>query len=183
MEHGRLLIEEYEINSSTVVLLPLTYGSKVFTKIYEMEDESISPFKPIDIIKESCFNFGSNYEGRKAATRKLIGAIHKVPIAISPLIYLFPTTSPENPLCIWVAHEHVIDYKKGEDGSTTIVKFRNNRCIPIPISASSFENQLIRTMMLKTKLSRNGNEALPRSIYTSKLRKQKSAEDSGEYDW
>lgn len=181
MEQGRLLIEEYEINSSTVILLPLAYGSKVFTKIYELEEESISPFKPIEIIKESCFSFGSNYEGRKAATRKLIGAIHKVPIAISPLIYLFPTTSPDNPHCIWVAHDHVVDYKKGEDGST-IVKFRNNRYIPIPISTSSFENQLIRTMMLKTKLSKD-NEAPLRSIYASKLRKQNSAEDTGPYDW
>lgn len=181
MDDGGKLMEEYEINTSTIALLPVAYGNRIFSKIYDLEEESISPFKPMDIIKESCFSYGSTYEGRKAASRKLIGITHKVPIAISPLIYLFPTTSPENPHCIWVAHEHVIDYKKGEQNCTTIIKFRNNQCIPIPISSSSLENQLVRTMMLKTKLSKIRIEPHSKPLYTSRMRTQLSAEKEEEY--
>ncbi|USK56526.1 competence protein ComK [Cytobacillus solani] len=57
------LIDEYEINPNTMVVMPLAYGSKIYSQIWELEDEFISPFKPIDIIKKSCTFFGSSYEG------------------------------------------------------------------------------------------------------------------------
>lgn len=177
MENGRRLIEAYEINSSTLAVSPVSYGNKLFSKIYELDEEFISPFKPIEIIKESCFSFGSTYEGRKEATRKLIGITHKVPIAISPLIYFFPTSSPEVPHCVWVAQEHILDYKKGSESSTTIVRFKNDQLISLPISSSSFENQLIRTMMLRTKLTRK------KMVYSNNIRRELSAEESGDYFW
>lgn len=183
MEQERQLIEEYGINASTIIVMPIEYGSKIFSKVFELEEECISPFRPIEIIKESCFTFGSNYEGRKAATRKLIGAIHKVPIAISPLIYLFPTTSPDNPHCVWVAHNHVVDYKKGPQGTSTIVKFRNKHQISLPISPSSFQNQMIRTMMLKTKLLKSKEKTKSETTYESKIKKHKSAENKEDYRW
>lgn len=153
------LIEEYEINPFTLVVMPISYGSKVYSKILELEDQYLSPFKPIDIIKKSCQFFGSSYEGRKEGTKELIGVTHKVPISISPphFIYFFPTTSPENIQCIWIAHEHIMDFKKGKKDST-IVTFRNKESLEIPISASSFQNQLIRTVMLRSKLNQRHEE-------------------------
>lgn len=175
MENRRKLMEVYEINTSTLAILPVSYGNRIFSKIYELEDELISPFKPIDIIKESCCSFGSTYKGRKEATRKLIGITQKVPIAISPFIYFFPTASPEVPDCIWVAHEHVVDYRKGSEKNITNVRFSNNQRISLPISPSSFENQLMRTMMLKTRLEKKT------TIYSNPVRRQLSAEESGSY--
>lgn len=177
MENGRKLMEPYEINTSTLAVLPVSYGNRIFSKIYELEDELISPFKPIEIIKESCFGFGSTYEGRKEATRKLIGITHKVPIAISPFIYFFPTASPEAPHCVWVAHEHVLDYRKGPENNITIARFTNNQRISLPVSPNSFENQLIRTMMLRTKLQRKSMN------YSNSMRRQLSAEEPGDYFW
>ncbi|MEK4148966.1 competence protein ComK [Robertmurraya sp. FSL W8-0741] len=63
MENEKLIIEEYEINSSTAIVMPIEYGSKIFSKIYELEEETISPFKPFELVKESCYSFGSTYEG------------------------------------------------------------------------------------------------------------------------
>lgn len=183
MNQGRKLIEEYEINPATVLVTPVMYGSKIFSKIYELDEDCISPFKPIDIVKESCYSFGSNYEGRKAAARRLIGVTHKVPIAISPFIYLFPTASPENPECIWIAHEHIVDYKKGDTSSTSIIKFSNNQLYPLPISTRSLQNQLIRTMMLKSKLSRGQKEQAFAPKQLNKMRGQESAEDREDYRW
>lgn len=183
MEHPRQLIEEYEINSFTVLVMPITYGSKVFSKIYEFDEECVSPFRPIDIIRESCEFFGSSFEGRKDGTRKLVGFTHKVPIAISPPnnIYFFPTTSPENPRCIWVAHDHVVSYKKGEQNST-IVHFKNNQCMQLPISSSSFQNQVIRTMMLQSKLSQR-IEDTKKAVPTKKTKVLESAENPESYSF
>lgn len=186
MESMRQLIEEYEINTSTMVVKPLLYGQKVFSKIFELEEDVISPFKPIDIIKESCVCFGSTFEGRKTATRKLLGLSHKVPISISPSIYFFPTTSPDNSNCIWIAQEHVIDYRKGEQSCTTVVKLKNKRLISVPISVNSFENQIVRTIMLRAKINKGLEKELfhhsPAS-YSSHVKMQQSAENRGPYHW
>jgi len=183
MDQTHHLVDKYEINFSTMVLMPVTYGSKVFSKIYELDEEFISPFKPIEIIKESCEFFGSSFEGRKEGTRKLTGVTHKVPIAISPanLIYFFPTTSPENIYCIWIAYHHIFDYKKGEQNNT-IVKFKNNQFLQIPISTSSFQNQLVRTVMLKSKLTQHIDETNQYSNYKSYARISTSAEKSKLYE-
>ena len=58
-------IDEYEINSLTMAILPMTYGSKLYSHIYQYDQELHSPFKPLEIIKKGCRLNGSNYEGRK----------------------------------------------------------------------------------------------------------------------
>lgn len=147
------LIEEYEINTNTMIVSPVQYGSKIYSKILEQEDEYISPFKPTDIIKKSCSYFGSSYEGRKQGTRNLIGITHKVPVAIDPtnFIYFFPTTSPNNSQCAWISLEHVLDHER-LDPYSTLVTFINKQTLELPISANSFKNQLLRTALLRTKL-------------------------------
>jgi competence protein ComK len=149
----RELIEEYEINPMTLAVLPLQYGGKLYSQIYQMDDELHSPFKPLELIKKSCRLFASSYEGRKEGSRQLIGITHKIPITIDStnLMYFFPTTSPNNPRCAWISHEHVLHYEK-VDSTNTLIIFRNKESIIIPISIYSFENQMLRTALLRTKL-------------------------------
>ncbi|WP_409294789.1 competence protein ComK [Peribacillus sp. SCS-26] len=160
------LIEEYEINPYTLVVLPLEYGSRIYSQIHEINEEFTTPFKPIDIIKKSCEYFGSSYEGRKDGTRQLLGITHKLPITIDPTsnIFFFPTNSPGREDCIWISHEHVDSYQRTESGET-IVSFRNKKKITIPISFSSFESQMFRTAMLRTKLIQRIEETQRKSMY------------------
>ncbi|HJV17246.1 MAG TPA: competence protein ComK [Bacillales bacterium] len=145
---------------------PLEYGSKLYSQIYEMEDEFTSPFKPMDIIKKSCEYFSSSYEGRKDGTKQLIGITHKVPIAIDPsnFIYFFPTTSPNRSECIWVSHEHVLKYHRIASNQTEVT-FQNKQSYIFPISYSSFENQLLRTALLRTKLMQRIGQTERKSIF------------------
>lgn len=80
-------IEEYEVNPFTLFIKPKRYGNKVYSQIIEVEDEFLSPLKPLDIIKNSCF--GSDYEGCRKGSMLLINAKHKIPIAIDPTNNLF----------------------------------------------------------------------------------------------
>lgn len=177
MERKNQLINEYEINNETMMILPILYGSKIFSKIIEINDECISPFKPFDIVKESCYIFGSSYDGRKEATRRLIGCIHKAPIALSSEIFLFPTLSPENPKCFWFSVNHILSFYDGEKKGTTLIKFRNQRSILLPVSRRTLENQYLRTIMLQKKLREKDEKKNMRFLI------QKSAEDVGEYFW
>ena len=145
--------EEYEINPLTAAIVPLQYGSKLFSQIHQLDQEFYSPLKPLELIKMSCRLFGSGYEGRKEGSRQLIGITHKIPIIIDAtnIMYFFPTTSPNNPQCSWISHEHVLHYDR-IDSTSTLVTFRNKKSLVIPISIYSFQNQMLRTAFLRTKL-------------------------------
>lgn len=52
-ENNQGIIEEYEITPHTLMVAPINYGSKIYARIVEMEDEFISPFKPMEIIKKA----------------------------------------------------------------------------------------------------------------------------------
>lgn len=160
------LVEEYEINPFTMIILPEEYGSRTYSKVIELEEEYLSPFRPIEIVKKSCRYFGSSYEGRKEGTRQLTGITHKIPIIIDPIssIYFIPTSSPANPACIWVSHEHVLFHKKVDSHSTQVI-FRNKKTITLPVSHHSFENQLLRTSMLRTKFMQRMKETERKALY------------------
>lgn len=159
-------IEEYEVNPYTMFIIPSEYGSKVYSQIYELEDDFLSPFKPLDIIKKSCEYFSSSFDGRKEGTKRLIGITHKVPIVIDPTnyIYFFPTTSPSRTECIWISHEHVVNYRRVAPRQTQ-VSFQNKQSYVFPISYSSFENQLLRTALLRTKLMQRIGQTERKSFY------------------
>jgi competence protein ComK len=157
-------IEEYEVNPCTMFIKPVVYGSKIYSQIFEVEDEYLSPFKPLDIIKNSCF--GSDYEGRKNGTRQLIGATHKIPIAIDPTnhIFLFPTASPNRQECIWISLEHV-NFPTRVSPQETLILFHNKQSYKFPVSYSTINNQVLKTSLLKLKLMQRIENNERKSFY------------------
>lgn len=151
MKHPQ--IEEYEINTCTMFVEPVIYGGKIYSRAVELEDEYLSPFKPLDIIKKGCVYFGVDYESRKRGTRQLIGYSRKIPIVIEPTnhIYFFPTASPLIPECIWISLEHVECYRRVSSQKTMVI-FRNKQSHIFPVPFSKIEGQMLRTSLLKTKL-------------------------------
>jgi len=177
-------IEEYEINSCTMYVEPVVYGGKVYSRSVELEDEFLSPFKPLDIIKKSCIYFGVDYESRKRGTRQLIGYYRKLPIIIEPTnhIYFFPTVSPLIPECIWISFEHVESYRRVSAQKTMII-FRNKQSHIFPVPVSTIEGQMLRTSLLKTKLMQRIESNGKRLFYMARGHQSINAlEKSFEYD-
>ncbi|WP_462408929.1 competence protein ComK [Neobacillus sp. Marseille-QA0830] len=172
-------IQDYEINSCTMFLFPVEYGSKIFSQIAEVEDEYVSPIKPLDIVKRSCDYFGVDYESRKKGTRQLIGYSRKIPIVIEPSnqIFFFPTTSPNRPECIWISHEYVENYRR-IGPHETLITFRNKSSHLFPVSFSTIEGQMLRTSFLKTKLLQR-MDSHKKSIYLLHGPKTLNASESG----
>src|SRR4051812_32643745 len=138
-------IEEYEVNSCTMYIEPVEYGSKIYSHAVELEDEFLSPYKPLDIIKNSCAYFGVDYESRKRGTRNLIGYNRKIPIVIEPTnhMFFFPTASPDSPECIWFSHEHIENCHRVAAQQTLII-FRNKQSRVFPVSYSTIQTQMLR---------------------------------------
>ncbi|WAA08699.1 competence protein ComK [Fervidibacillus albus] len=147
------LHEEFYLSPKTMAIIPIRYGSKIYSKIVEEDREVITPYKPLDVIKKSCRFYASSYDGRREGTKELIGVTHKAPIVIDPIqsIYVFPTASPTNSECVWISYEHVIHYEPSSKMKTNVT-LGNNVTIQLPISTYSFENQLFRTAHLQSKI-------------------------------
>jgi competence protein ComK len=183
-ELGRLkekLIEEYIINPCTMFIKPEVYGCKIYSMVYELEDEVLVPFKPFDIINASCDFFCASYKGRVQGSHHILGKAHKAPISIDPQnsLYFFPTTSPSRQDCIWVNAQHVDKYFRFTSKITKVL-FKNKVIYDIPVSVRTFESQLLKTSYLRTTLIQRMNETEKKSyLYFHKPKFLTVSENSG----
>ncbi len=160
------LVQDYEINPFTMMILPYEMGSKTYSKIIEFENTYISPLKPTELVKRGCEYNLSDYNACKKVTRRLTRVTHKAPIAIDPSnsVYLFPTKSPTKSDCIWVSHEHILDHRR-QDTFSSSVTLSNKESYVLPISFVSFGKQMLRTSELRTKVLQRMKENERRAAY------------------
>ncbi len=146
---------DYEINSSTLAIIPL--GENI-SKVYEEEAEYIVSKSPNAIIKENCEFYGSSYEGRCKGTKKLTGIKSKFPIIIeeSRNIIFFPTSSVRSDNNTWIALNNIKEYT--EDNLNSKITFKNNENLDLDISYYSLDNQICRAYMLNSKLYDKKND-------------------------
>ncbi|HDX9580073.1 competence protein ComK [Bacillus cytotoxicus] len=142
---------QYTVNSKTIALLPVVLNDKrIVTRVIEEHDEFFVYQKPLEIIEQSCSEYGASFGGRKDGTKKYTGFTHKAPIAISPTdsIYFFPTFSYSRKECAWLSHFHIENVTKLPHGNT-FIEFINGQTIKLEVSKNSFENQRNRTAQLR----------------------------------
>lgn len=140
------MIKEYEINPDSMLIIPIRYGSKLYSRIVELEREMIVPFRPSVVIDKSCKYFGSSLSGRLNGAKHLTGYTQKVPITIDPTnnVIFLPTHSSTNEQCHWLALRHIVSLKS-ETSSSTLVTFSNDKSYIIPASKWSLVNQIGRS--------------------------------------
>ncbi|NPC92112.1 competence protein [Bacillus sp. WMMC1349] len=153
MNHAEEMEKDtYEVNSSTMAVLPVNEGEKPASKVLETDRTFLVKMRPFQIIDRSCRYFGSSYAGRKAGTYEVIKVSHKPPIMVdhSNNIFLFPTFSSTRPQCGWLSHAHIHEFRAAKFDNT-FVTFVNGESLELPVSITSFENQVYRTAWLRTK--------------------------------
>ena len=146
----------YEINSSTQVVLPIDNST---SKAIEEKDEYVVNDNVLGIMEKSCEYFGSSFEGRKEGTKKLLGITHKSPIIIeeSRKMIFFPTSSPDNPNCIWINLEKIDKYYRVSK-KISAIRFKNGDIMNFDVSFSSLSNQILRATRLKYVLEQRINK-------------------------
>lgn len=107
-------LDSYVINQTTMAVLPVEEGKRVYSKVIERETSFYVELKPLQIIERSCRFFGSSYAGRKAGTYEVTGISHKPPIVIdsSNHLYFFPTYSSNRPQCGWISHKYIHTFQE-----------------------------------------------------------------------
>ncbi len=138
--------KEYEINEGTLAIISLEDGK---SKILEDNKDYVVSCKSYDILDHSCRYFGSSYQGRKDGAKSIIGSSYKMPIIVEEErdIIFFPTSSPDDKECIWLAVNKINNFSKGQFNTTKII-FDNGIELIVPLSYRSFENQVYRASRL-----------------------------------
>lgn len=141
------MIENYEINNSTLAIIPIADN---MSRVMEEENVYTVSKTPTEIIDDSCRFFGSSYDGRHEGTKNLTGINYKSPIIIeeSKEIIFFPTSSPRFDNCHWISLNHIDKYQKGS--LSAIINFKNGQKLELNISYGSLENQILRATRLES---------------------------------
>jgi len=149
LKGGVFIIEEYEINSSTLAIIPIDAES---SHVYEEDAEYIVNQNSNKIIDYNCKFYGSSYRGRCEGTKYLTGIKSKFPIIIeeSRNIIFFPTSSMRKQDNSWISLNMIKKYRANFYG--TLIRFHNEKEIDVPISFYSIDNQYCRATLLKAKL-------------------------------
>ena len=142
-------MDSYEINKETVALIPKDENTTI---VYEVDNSFVINKPALKIVEESCEYFGSSLEGRQIGTSNLVGFTHKVPVIIEESFNLifFPTASPKNEECTWLAYEHI--FKPDSFKDKTILELKNGKKIIVNVSTPIIHNQLYRCSRLKESL-------------------------------
>ncbi len=139
----------YIINKNTLALL---YVEKKVTKVIEKNSTFLIRNNILKIIKESCKFYGSTYIGRIEGTKTLIDINYKIPIILEETrnMIFFPTSSPRDNACAWISLKNIDSYKK--KGCKTVIIFKNNYKLLLNISTHILEKQMLKSLLLETKL-------------------------------
>lgn len=136
---------EYIINEKTFYLM------EKYQNIEIIEEKQVIKLKKslLSLIDENCKYYGSSYQGRKSATKYLIGITSKSPIFLSEKknILLFPIYSERSQeKKIWFVYNNILKYRKVK--KYVEVTFKNGETYLFLISFNVFQNQFLKTSEL-----------------------------------
>ncbi|MRH44167.1 competence protein [Aquibacillus halophilus] len=136
----------HEITPVTLAVVAKELDGRQVTQILEDGEVFYVKKSPGKVIDLACKFFGSSLKGRQDGTRDICGITHKAPIAIDPSsgMYFFPTSSPQNPQCAWIAHSHIDQIIRSSIQETQII-FKNGQSVTVEVSHGSLLNQVQRT--------------------------------------
>src|SRR5699024_8317107 len=120
------------------------------------ENEEYTVFQtPTKMIDFACMFYGSSLRGRLDGTNDVCNINYKAPIVIEPGygMYFFPTESPQNQSCSWLALSYIADINPINDGFKAVIKFIIGKIVTLDSSYDSIRNHLNRTAQFRYRLN------------------------------
>jgi len=146
------MVDEYEITSSTLML---EYYDENKTKVYEIDREFIVNVSLFEIISNSCDFYGSTFEGRIEASKKILSTNIKVPIVVEDLkkIIFFPTRATYRQGSRWISFNNIDKIEHvGRSNTLTRLCFCNGKMYDVEISYEIIHRQLYNCLTLEKTL-------------------------------
>jgi competence protein ComK len=147
----------YEITPLTMAIISKeSENGAIHSHVIEEDFEYTVLTTPTKTIDFACKYYGASLKGRLDGTKDVSNITYKAPIAIDPVsgMYFFPTASPTNKACSWVAHTHIETIYPIEKGIQTGITFKNGKQIILNVSFGSMVNQQQRTAQYRFSLDK-----------------------------
>ncbi|MCM3744081.1 competence protein ComK [Sporosarcina luteola] len=128
--------EEYVVNNETSIILPeFDENGRLLSVVMEKSQLFKVNIEPTKLIDHSLRRYGSSLRGANDGSRTLLGEISMAPIVLNltQSLYWFPHMSPVREDCVWIAADHIQDYKAIDKKQTEIV-FTNGTTIILDTS-------------------------------------------------
>ena len=150
-------MDSCEINKDTLAILPKNDKESI---VYEKDNQYIVNESVDKIMEESCLYFGSNLEGRKAGSARLLNLTHKLPILVeeSNSIIFFPTSSPRLSTCSWISLNNIDHYERYNKGSKLV--FKDGQTLDLSMSYGMLDNQVLRSSRLQYLIQARNEEKI-----------------------
>lgn len=145
-------MDEYEISSSTIML---EYYDKNKTKVYELDKDFIVNDNLFNIVSNSCDFYGSSYEGRLEASKKILNTNIKLPVVVEDIkkIIFFPTRATNRIGSRWISFNNLDKIERIRKNNTlTRLYFCNGTSYDIEISYEIIHRQLFNCLQLEKTL-------------------------------
>ncbi|MRH43942.1 hypothetical protein GH741_14965 [Aquibacillus halophilus] len=100
---------------------------------------------PNQILRDSCLRSGSTIEGRREATKKILGTNKKLPLTVNPGegIYLIPTEAVKSKGCAWISYNQI--KLTSAKGNLTEITFKDGSTLIVDTSKKPFDQLMNRT--------------------------------------
>ncbi|MFA1822762.1 competence protein ComK [Virgibacillus oceani] len=140
-----MIRETYQITEQTIALCPAKEMDHD-TIVLEQAATYRVRKTPMQLIKEACIANWSTYEGKRQAVIHHTKFRKKVPIPINleKNIFTFPTHATSDFDCHWIFFHHIAHIHKQQN--QTVITFKNNKQLPLPLSHYIFKKQYERTL-------------------------------------
>lgn len=140
-------MENYEINEDTYAVIAENTAK---SKIIEKEKEYSLDKDAYSIMDESCQYYGSSYNGRLKAAKKILDCSYKLPILVeeSSCLIFFPIKSSLVDDCCWLNLNSIKKIEKVEEGAK--ITFINEKELIVDVSKLSLDNQIYRATRLES---------------------------------
>ncbi|MGJ7922095.1 competence protein ComK [Neobacillus sp. LXY-4] len=145
------ILTNYVINTKTSVIIPMyEKNGYLYSCVIEGKLIFLVAMSPRKLINQSLLYFAKDLKGASSGAKSILGNISMLPISIcSQLgIFWFPSNSPSNEDCIWIAQAHVVDYKQ-TDKHKTDVYLSSGHIVTINMNKKRFEKKFDRATKLR----------------------------------
>lgn len=153
-------LKEYRLDENALVLIPEYDNGRKLTKVLNKNDVLLVEGTQEEILDATLRYYGNSLRGAREGAKSVLGNIKRMPIMVNEILgqFWFPTTSPSNDDCIWLAFHHILNYE-AIDKSHTKVRMSGGSYIVVPISVSSLETKVQRTCKLRYEFEIRTNRA------------------------
>jgi len=140
-------MKNYELNEETYAVIGEKVGK---TRVIEKEEDYSINNDAYKIMDESCQYYGSSYNGRLMASKKILDCSYKLPILVeeSSRLIFFPIKSSLLDDCCWLNLNGIKKVQKY--GRKTKIIFQNGKELIVDVSKLSIDNQIYRATMLES---------------------------------